>query len=192
MVEGMVFDCDKWIARQMPQLADSHRPVEIAQGIERVPTELMAEYYKQRASAGLIISEATSVDAMGVGYPDTPGIWSEEQVAGWARITSAVHAAGGRMVLQLWHVGRVSDPVYLNGERPVAPSAIAPSGHVSLVRPLKPFEVPRALETSEIPGIIARVLMASLRRRLHPTSRLAAGRPQPALPGDTGPYGALG
>ena len=121
----------------------------------RVPTELMAEYYKQRASAGLIISEATSVDAMGVGYPDTPGIWSEEQVAGWARIASAVHAAGGRMVLQLWHVGRVSDPVYLNGERPVAPSAIAPSGHVSLVRPLKPFEVPRALETSEIPGIIA-------------------------------------
>ncbi len=121
----------------------------------RVPTELMAEYYKQRASAGLIISEATSVDAMGVGYPDTPGIWSEEQVTGWTRITSAVHAAGGRMVLQLWHVGRVSDPVYLNGERPVAPSAIAPSGHVSLVRPLKPFEVPRALETSEIPGIIA-------------------------------------
>lgn len=121
----------------------------------RVPTPLMAEYYVQRASAGLIISEATSVDAMGVGYPDTPGIWSAEQVAGWKRVTDAVHAAGGRMVLQLWHVGRVSDPVYLNGELPVAPSAIAPTGHVSLIRPLKPYVTPRALETAELPGIVA-------------------------------------
>lgn len=121
----------------------------------RVPTELMAEYYAQRASAGLIISEATSVDAMGVGYPDTPGIWSQEQVIGWRRVTERVRAAGGRMILQLWHVGRVSDPVYLNGARPVAPSAIAPSGHVSLVRPLKGFETPRALEIGEIPGVIA-------------------------------------
>jgi 2,4-dienoyl-CoA reductase-like NADH-dependent reductase (Old Yellow Enzyme family) len=115
----------------------------------------MKEYYVQRASAGLIISEATAVDPMGVGYPDTPGIWSEEQVAGWKKITDAVHAAGGRMVLQLWHVGRVSDPLYLNGELPVAPSAIAPAGHVSLMRPLKPFVTPRALETREIPGIVA-------------------------------------
>lgn len=121
----------------------------------RVPTDLMAEYYAQRASAGLIISEATSVDAMGVGYPDTPGIWSDEQVAAWSRITSVVHDADGRIVLQLWHVGRVSDPVYLNGARPVAPSAIAPTGHVSLVRPLKSFDTPRALETNEIPGIVA-------------------------------------
>jgi 2,4-dienoyl-CoA reductase-like NADH-dependent reductase (Old Yellow Enzyme family) len=121
----------------------------------RVPNGLMAEYYTQRASAGLIISEATSVDPMGVGYPDTPGIWSDEQVAGWKRITASVHAAGGRMLLQLWHVGRVSDPVYLNGALPVAPSAVAPPGHVSQIRPEKPFVTPRALERSEIPGIIA-------------------------------------
>jgi 2,4-dienoyl-CoA reductase-like NADH-dependent reductase (Old Yellow Enzyme family) len=124
-------------------------------GAGRVPTDLMKEYYVQRASAGLILSEATAVDPMGVGYPDTPGIWSEEQVAGWKKITTAVHAAGGRMFLQLWHVGRVSDPVYLNGALPVAPSAIAPSGHVSLIRPQKSFVTPRALERHEIPGIIA-------------------------------------
>ncbi|ASL27394.1 alkene reductase [Azotobacter chroococcum] len=120
----------------------------------RVPGALMAEYYVQRASAGLIISEATSVCPMGVGYPDTPGIWSQEQVAGWRNVTQAVHAAGGRIVLQLWHVGRISDPLYLNGELSVAPSAIQPKGHVSLVRPMKAFETPRALETDEIPGIV--------------------------------------
>ncbi|MFC0669418.1 alkene reductase [Azotobacter chroococcum] len=120
----------------------------------RVPGALMAEYYVQRASAGLIISEATSVCPMGVGYPDTPGIWSQEQVAGWRNVTQAVHAAGGRIVLQLWHVGRISDPLYLNGELPVAPSAIQPKGHVSLIRPMKAFETPRALETAEIAGIV--------------------------------------
>ncbi|AGA27761.1 alkene reductase [Singulisphaera acidiphila] len=120
----------------------------------RVPNALMAEYYVQRASAGLIITEATSVTPMGVGYPDTPGIWSSEQVAGWKRITEAVHAAEGRIVLQLWHVGRVSDPIYLDGALPVAPSAIAPSGHVSLIRPLKSFVTPRALALDEIPGVI--------------------------------------
>lgn len=120
----------------------------------RVPGALMAEYYVQRASAGLIISEATSVTPMGVGYPDTPGIWSTEQVQGWKNVTSAVHAAGGRIVLQLWHVGRVSDPSYLNGELPVAPSAVQPKGHVSLIRPLRDFTTPRALETAEIAGII--------------------------------------
>lgn len=120
----------------------------------RVPNALMAEYYVQRASAGLILSEATSVTPMGVGYPDTPGIWSEDQVRGWLNITRAVHANGGRIFLQLWHVGRVSDPVYLNGELPVAPSAIKPAGHVSLVRPMKDFETPRALETEEIADIV--------------------------------------
>jgi len=120
----------------------------------RVPGALMAEYYVQRASAGLIISEATAVTPMGVGYPDTPGIWSEEQVLGWKNITQAVHAAGGRIVLQLWHVGRISDPIYLNGELPVAPSAIQPGGHVSLVRPQKAYVTPRALETGEIAGIV--------------------------------------
>lgn len=121
----------------------------------RVPNDLMRDYYVQRASAGLILSEATSVTAMGVGYPDTPGIWSDEQVAGWKRITDAVHAAGGTMLLQLWHVGRVSHPDYLDGALPVAPSAIAPQGHVSLMRPKRDFVVPRALELNEIPGIVA-------------------------------------
>jgi 2,4-dienoyl-CoA reductase-like NADH-dependent reductase (Old Yellow Enzyme family) len=114
----------------------------------------MAEYYTQRASAGLIISEATSVTPMGVGYVDTPGIWSAEQVAGWKLVTAAVHAAGGRMILQLWHVGRVSDPSFLGGALPVAPSAIAPDGLVRLVRPPRPYVVPRALETSELPGVV--------------------------------------
>src|SRR5665213_2860833 len=104
-------------------------------GVERIPNALMAEYYAQRASAGLIISEATSVTPMGVGYADTPGIWSAAQVEGWRLVTGAVHAAGGRMFLQLWHVGRVSDPVFLNGAIPVAPSALAPAGLVRLVRP---------------------------------------------------------
>jgi len=120
----------------------------------RVPAPLAIEYYRQRASAGLILSEATSVDPMGVGYPDTPGIWSDEQVEGWKPITEAVHKEGGIILLQLWHVGRVSDPVYLNGELPVAPSAIAVNGHVSLIRPLKPYVTPRPLDRAEIPGII--------------------------------------
>lgn len=120
----------------------------------RVPNALMKTYYTQRASAGLIISEATSVDPMGVGYPDTPGIWSQEQVEGWKPITAAVHEAGGRILLQLWHVGRVSDPLYLNGALPVAPSALAPEGHVSLIRPKKPFVTPRALGIEEIPAIV--------------------------------------
>ncbi len=120
----------------------------------RVPNALMAEYYAQRASAGLIISEATSVDPSGVGYPDTPGIWSEAQVEGWKLVTDAVHAKGGRIILQLWHVGRISDPIYLEGALPVAPSAIAAKGHVSLVRPMKSFETPRALELDEITDIV--------------------------------------
>ena len=124
-------------------------------GAERIPNALMAEYYSQRASAGLIFSEATSVTPMGVGYADTPGVWSAEQVEGWKIITRSVHEAGGRILLQLWHVGRISDPLFLNGETPVAPSAIQPDGHVSLVRPQKPFVTPRALEIEEIPGIIA-------------------------------------
>jgi 2,4-dienoyl-CoA reductase-like NADH-dependent reductase (Old Yellow Enzyme family) len=123
-------------------------------GEGRVPNALMSEYYAQRASAGLIISEATSVSPMGVGYPDTPGIWSPEQVEGWKLVTRAVHKAGGRILLQLWHVGRMSDPYYLDGDLPVAPSAIAPGGQPSLLRPRKPFVTPRALETGEIPGII--------------------------------------
>jgi 2,4-dienoyl-CoA reductase-like NADH-dependent reductase (Old Yellow Enzyme family) len=120
----------------------------------RVPTDLMAEYYAQRASAGLILTEATSVSASGVGYPDTPGIWSDAQVEGWKKATQAVHASGGRIFSQLWHVGRVSDPEHLGGALPVAPSAIAPKGHVSLLRPQREYVIPRALETAEIPAII--------------------------------------
>ncbi|WP_144151301.1 alkene reductase [Paraburkholderia sp. BCC1885] len=120
----------------------------------RVPNALMAKYYAERASAGLIISEATSVAPQGVGYAATPGIWSQEQVEGWKLVTSAVHAAGGKIFLQLWHVGRISDPMYLNGELPVAPSAIAAKGNVSLVRPERPFVTPRALDLAEIPGIV--------------------------------------
>jgi 2,4-dienoyl-CoA reductase-like NADH-dependent reductase (Old Yellow Enzyme family) len=123
-------------------------------GAGRVPNALMAEYYTQRVTAGLIISEATSVTPMGVGYPDTPGIWSDAQVEGWKRVTDAVHRAGGRILLQLWHVGRISDPHYLDGRQPVAPSAIAAKGHVSLLRPKKPYDVPRALESDEISGIV--------------------------------------
>ena len=120
----------------------------------RVPTDIMIEYYTQRATAGLIITEATSVDPMGVGYAKTPGIWSQEQVEGWKKITSAVHAKGGKIMMQLWHVGRISDPMFLNGALPVAPSAIKPKGHVSLVRPEKEYVTPRALETQEIKGIV--------------------------------------
>jgi 2,4-dienoyl-CoA reductase-like NADH-dependent reductase (Old Yellow Enzyme family) len=120
----------------------------------RVANAMMAEYYAQRAGAGLIITEATSISPMGVGYPDTPGIWSEAQIAGWKLITQAVHQAGGKIICQLWHVGRISHPVYLNGALPIAPSAIAPNGHVSILRPVTNYVVPRALEIDEIPGVI--------------------------------------
>jgi 2,4-dienoyl-CoA reductase-like NADH-dependent reductase (Old Yellow Enzyme family) len=123
-------------------------------GDSRIPNQLMAEYYAQRASAGLILSEATVVSPMGIGYAGTPGIWSHEQVEGWKLTTRAVHEAGGRIFLQLWHVGRVSDPGFLNGALPVAPSALAAKGNVSLVRPPTPFVTPRALDRKEIPGVI--------------------------------------
>lgn len=126
-----------------------------AAGGGRVPNALMARYYEQRASAGLILSEATSVTPMGVGYADTPGIWSDEQVEGWKLVTEAVHRAGGRIVLQLWHVGRISDPVFLDGQAPVAPSAVKPAGQVSLLRPKKDYETPRALTLEEIAGVVA-------------------------------------
>jgi 2,4-dienoyl-CoA reductase-like NADH-dependent reductase (Old Yellow Enzyme family) len=120
----------------------------------RVPNAMMAEYYSQRSSFGMILSEATSISPQGVGYPNTPGIWSQEQVEGWKLVTHAVHEAGGQILLQLWHVGRVSDPVYLDGKLPVSPSAVAAKGHVSLIRPMKDFVTPRALDLEEIPGII--------------------------------------
>ena len=126
-----------------------------AVGGARVPNALMAKYYEQRASAGLILSEATSVTPQGVGYADTPGLWSDEQVEGWKLVTEAVHQAGGVIFAQLWHVGRVSDPSFLNGDAPVSASAIAAKGHVSLLRPERPYPVPRALDTEELAGVVA-------------------------------------
>ena len=123
-------------------------------GPARVPDALVAEYYRQRAGAGMILSEATAVMPMGVGYADTPGLWNEAQVAGWRGVTQAVHEAGGVIFNQLWHVGRISAPLFLDGALPVAPSAIRPAGHVSLVRPLQDYVTPRALETDELPGIV--------------------------------------
>jgi 2,4-dienoyl-CoA reductase-like NADH-dependent reductase (Old Yellow Enzyme family) len=132
----------------------------------RVPNRLMTEYYVQRATAGLIISEATSVTPMGVGYADTPGLWSAEQVTGWKHVTKAVHEAGGRIFAQLWHVGRISAPMFLDGALPVAPSAIAAAGHVSNVRPIQAYVTPRALETAEIPGIVEAYRKAAMNAQM--------------------------
>ena len=119
-------------------------------------TSLIAEYYRQRASAGLIITEASQISLQGKGYPRTPGIFTDAQIAGWKQVTEAVHAEGGRIFLQLWHVGRMSHPdVYPDGSLPVAPSAIKAEGEIFTVKGLKRLETPRALETGEIPGIVA-------------------------------------
>jgi 2,4-dienoyl-CoA reductase-like NADH-dependent reductase (Old Yellow Enzyme family) len=114
----------------------------------------MIEYYTQRATAGLIISEGIPVVPQGVGYANVPGIWSAQQTEAWMLVTESVRRAGGRIFAQLWHVGRISDPRFLEGKTPVAPSAIAPAGHVSLVRPITEYVTPRALNRSEIPGIV--------------------------------------
>jgi N-ethylmaleimide reductase len=124
-------------------------------GPGNVPTALNATYYAQRAGAGLIVTEATQVSPQGVGYPGTPGIHSAEQVAGWKLVTDAVHSAGGRIFLQLWHVGRISHPsLQPGGALPVAPSAIAPAGQAWTTNGMEAFVTPRALETDEIPGIV--------------------------------------
>ena len=121
---------------------------------DSIPTNLMATYYAQRASAGLIISEATPISPQGVGYPATPCIHNELQVAGWKKTTEAVHAKNGHIFLQLWHVGRISHPDFHDGQLPVAPSAITPKGDAVTPRGMKPFVTPRALETDEIQGIV--------------------------------------
>ena len=123
--------------------------------VDHIPTEVMVEYYVQRAGAGLILSEGVPVSPQGVGYAQVPGIWRDEQVERWRPVTEAVHKAGGRIFAQIWHVGRVSDPFFLQGQLPVAPSAVRAPGHVSLLRPMKEFQTPRALDAAEIPGIIA-------------------------------------
>lgn len=124
-------------------------------GAGNVLGAMNATYYAQRVSAGLIISEASQVSPQGMGYPHTPGIYSQEQVAGWRLVTDAVHEGGGRIFLQLWHVGRISHPdLQPDGALPVAPSAIAPDGMTSTYSGQKPFVTPHALETEEIPGIV--------------------------------------
>src|SRR5579859_1880566 len=124
-------------------------------GAGNAPVALNATYYAQRASAGLIVTEATQVSPQGLGYPGTPGIHSPEQVAGWKLVTEAVHRAGGRIFLQLWHVGRISHPALQPaGTLPVAPSAIAPKGQAWTLDGMKDYVTPRALETAEIASVV--------------------------------------
>lgn len=124
-------------------------------GLDGVPGDLNVLYYRQRAGAGLIISEATCISPMAVGYPHTPGIWNGAQVAGWSRVTQAVHDAGGRIFCQLWHVGRISHPSLLPpGELPVAPSAVRPAGVAMTYSGPQPFVTPRALALEELPEIV--------------------------------------
>jgi N-ethylmaleimide reductase len=125
-------------------------------GPGNVPGALNATYYAQRAGAGLIVSEATQVSPQGLGYPGTPGIHSAAQVEGWRLVTEAVHRAGGRIFLQLWHVGRISHPsLQPGGGLPVAPSAIAPAGQAWTLDGMKPYVTPHALDIEEIAGIVA-------------------------------------
>ncbi|MCX7098876.1 MAG: alkene reductase [Methylococcales bacterium] len=121
---------------------------------DNIPTELMATYYVQRATAGLIIAEATQISPIGRGYPNTPGIHNDLQVTAWKQITDAVHAAGGHIFLQLWHVGRISHPDFHNGQLPVAPSAIKPAGNAITPTGMQPFVTPHALSVAEIAATI--------------------------------------
>jgi N-ethylmaleimide reductase len=136
-------------------------------GEDGVPNELHATYYAQRATAGLIISEATNISAQGRGYAATPGIWSEEQTDGWKKVTDAVHANGGKIVCQLWHVGRFSSvELQPNGDLPVAPSAIKAEGNTYTVDGFVPVSTPRALDTAEIPAIIQQYVHAARNAQL--------------------------
>jgi N-ethylmaleimide reductase len=118
--------------------------------------------YAQRASAGLIISEATQISPEGQGYISTPGIHSAEQIAGWKCVTQAVHVAGGPVVCQLWHVGRISHPSFQpGGQAPVAPSAIKPDGQAFTAKGFEPIPTPRALDTAEIPAIVEQYAQAA-------------------------------
>lgn len=127
-----------------------------------VPQAINVTYYAQRASAGLIISEATPICEMGHGYPATPGIHSTGQIEGWKKVVEAVHAKGGKIFMQLWHVGRISHPSLLPGNAlPVAPSAIKPAGQAFTYSGLQDFVTPRALEREEIPALIAEYRQAA-------------------------------
>jgi 2,4-dienoyl-CoA reductase-like NADH-dependent reductase (Old Yellow Enzyme family) len=119
-----------------------------------VPTPLMGEYYRQRASAGLIITEATGISQQGLGWPYAPGLWSDDQVAAWKPIVTAVHAAGGRIVAQLWHMGRLVHPDYLQGAAPVSASATTAPGHAHTYEGPKAYVESRPLELPEIDTVI--------------------------------------
>jgi len=118
------------------------------------PHPRMVEYYRQRATAGLIISEATAISPQGYGWANAPGIYTQAHVEGWKQVTEAVHQVGGKIFLQLWHMGRASHPDFQNGALPVSASAIAANGDAHTPSGKKPYVTPRALETSEIPGVI--------------------------------------
>ena len=120
----------------------------------RVPNALMLEYYQQRANAGLLLTEATVISPQAAGYYNTPGLWNQAQAEAWKKITDAVHLQGAKIAVQLWHVGRISDPEII-GETPVSASAVQAAGHVSLLRPKRDYVTPRALEVAEIKQIIA-------------------------------------
>lgn len=132
--------------------------------VDHVPTPLQARYYAQRADAGLIVAEATAVDRKGMGWYRAPGIWSPEMVAGWSGVTQAVHARSGRIYAQLWHMGRLVLPDYLDGQLPMGPSAVAgigetfaprPAGDTSLFLPMKPYVVPREMNQTDINDVVA-------------------------------------
>jgi N-ethylmaleimide reductase len=131
-----------------------------------VPGSLAVTYYVQRASAGMIITEGSQVSPQGVGYVHTPGIYSAAQVAGWKKATDAVHKAGGRIFIQLWHVGRVSHPDFLGGDLPVAPSALPVEGYVHTPGGKKQIPVPRALNTDEVPDIVRQFRQAAENARI--------------------------
>lgn len=128
-----------------------------------VPGDLAVEYYAQRASAGLIVTEGSQPSAVGQGYLDTPGVHTDEQIAGWRRVADAVHAKGGRIVVQLMHAGRIAHPDNKGGLESVAPSALAAPGGIVTVDGEQPYPVPRALETDEIAGVVADFVYAARR-----------------------------
>ena len=159
----------------------------VAQEAARACHALMAEYYAQRASAGLIISEGIHISREPSGTTVSPASSPTSRWEGWKRVTEAVHEAGGRIMAQLWHVGRISDPVFLGGALPIAPSAVRPGGHVHRVYPHRGFVTPRALETEEIPPIVAAFgrgrgerRKSRFRRRRHPRGQRLPARSIPA------------
>jgi N-ethylmaleimide reductase len=137
-------------------------PMTRSRAVGNMANDLMATYYAQRASAGLIITEGAQVSPQGVGYYYTPGIHTAAQVAGWRQVTDAVHRAGGRIFLQLWHVGRISHPALLDGDLPVAPSAIRPDAHVYTPEGLSVVPTPRALALAELPDIVGQFHLAAV------------------------------